>query len=284
MRHVIPILMALTVLLSSERLTAATLGSHDFTTEELSTTLDNATSTASPIAVTPAAYSLPRGQRLADIGRGFMVTGGTFIATGVALWGYSRIAYPHSDSDVETSTPMLPVFGAALGGLGALVALVGLPFSVSGKLMNNKSEVSLDMGGYDQRGLGLILEAGIGIPDMVSLDAVAGYNCNRNVFVGFGVGYREVIFKGDIHYEPLFPAYANLRLTLGQKRIAPYMSVRGGYDMQQGGYFGGLDIGTRIQPRNTEGENAAWWISSFTEGALTPSDYVMIGIKVGRTF
>ncbi len=91
---------------------------------------------------------------------------------------------------------------------------------------------------------------------------VRGYNFNEHLFVGGGVGCSASINtwtdEGLLKYWAV-PAYANIRLTGGNKQVTPYMGACLGCTLNSFKLYSGIEFGTNI--RSAAGSQAeAWWL------------------------
>ena len=228
-----------------------------------------------------SSYSGP-GQHLVDAGKALMFTGASLALTGLACY-IAGVATYESDIDCPEMPvyPMFAIVGAAAGGA---IALVGLPFYICGnKKMKIYSANHIVFGNETQKGGTGFFEMGLGIPNFLSLDALGGYNFNKNIFVGAGLGYKTYLTAGLVQDRVMasFPIYANAKFSFGKKRIVPYIGANVGYDVANKGLYTGVEFGTRL--RNAEGKRgASWWFGAKSEFAS--SDYMFFSLKVGRSF
>lgn len=223
-----------------------------------------------------------QGQHFVDAGKALMFTGVSLALTGLACYIGGVATYESNKDCPDMSTyPMFAIVGAAAGGA---VALIGLPFYLCGnKKMKTYGTNNVVFGNETQKGGAGFFEIGLGIPNFLSLDALGGYNFNKNLFVGVGVGYKTYLTAGLIKDGVMasFPIYANARFSFGKKRVVPYIGTNVGYDVANKGLYTGVEFGTRL--RNAEGKRgASWWFGAKSEFAS--SDYMFFSLKVGRSF
>ena len=178
------------------------------------------------------------------------------------------------------------VFYTAIGAyFGGWVALTGLPFRWVGKARMRKSGSTLmTISSEGQNGYVTNIEAGWGLSNSLSLDVVRGYNFNEHLFVGGGVGCSA--YTRTEPYESFFnymavPAYANIRLTGGTKRVTPYMSARLGTTLNGFDLYSGIEFGTNIRSASgSQGES--WWIGIKSD--CVGLDMQTMGLTVGKSF
>lgn len=223
-----------------------------------------------------------QGQHFVDAGKALMFTGVSFALTGLACYIGGVATYESNKDCPDMPTyPMFAIVGAAAGGA---VALIGLPFYLCGnKKMKTYGTNNVVFGNETQKGGAGFFEIGLGIPNFLSLDALGGYNFNKNVFVGAGVGYKTYLTAGLIKDGVMasFPIYANARFSFGKKRVVPYIGTNVGYDVANKGLYTGVEFGTRL--RNVKGKRgASWWFGAKSEFASF--DYMFFSLKVGRSF
>lgn len=223
-----------------------------------------------------------QGQGLADAGKTIMLTGASFAMTGLAIFFGGALTY---DSDPECpEMPLYPVFGA-LGGLtGAALALVGLPIYCAGKnKMQSHGATHFVFGDEQEWGAMGMAEVGLGLPNFLGLDAVGGYNFNRFVFLGGGVGFKTYLTRGLADDGPAaaFPAYVNARFSFGSKRVAPYISPSLGFDMVSGDMYTAIEFGTRLR-EIASSRPSSWWLGTKTE--FVGDEVGFFSIKLGKTF
>ena len=227
-------------------------------------------------------YEIGKGVHMVDAGKTMLFTGASIALTGVAcLIGGAAMYDPNPDAPTMPVYPFLAMAGAAAGGV---IALIGLPFYAFGKgKMNSYGSSHITFGNEDQEGGTGLFEMGLGIPNFLSLDAVGGYNFGKNFFMGAGLGYKTYLTEG-LRYggaTASLPIYANIRYSIGKKRVVPYIGASLGYDVVNTGLYSGLEFGTRL--RKLQGNRGqSWWIGAKTEFILPEG--MAISLKVGRSF
>lgn len=222
-----------------------------------------------------------QGQALVKTGKTLVYTGASIALTG--LVGFIAGAATYDPDPCCPDMPMFPLFGIAGGAVGALVALTGVPFYMSGKKkMESYGASHIVFGNETQKGGTGMFEMGIGVPNFISMDAVGGYNFNRSIFLGGGVGFKTYT-PGWGHDASIasIPVYANARFSFGNKRVVPFISASAGYDMTNTGLYTGLEFGTRFRDFNgTRGQS--WWFGLRSE--MTSTEYMFMSVKLGRSF
>lgn len=114
----------------------------------------------------------------------------------------------------------------------------------------------------------------------LTLDAVGGYNLNKYIFLGAGLGLRAYLISNGDSFGAL-PIYADARFTLGSKRVAPYISTSLGYDVGSSGMYTGIEFGSRIRKINST-KDTSWWLGTKTE--FVGGELGFMSIKLGKTF
>ena len=165
------------------------------------------------------------------------------------------------------------------------MALTGLPFCLAGKAKMRRCGSSLmPISCEGQHGYVTNVEEGFGLANTVSLHAARGYNFNEHIFVGGGVGCSAYLYNGrDESFldRMAVPAYANIRLTGGTKRVTPYMGARLGCDLNGFNLYSGIEFGTNI--RSASGSQAeSWWIG--VKSDCVGFELHTMGLTVGKSF
>lgn len=223
-----------------------------------------------------------QGQALVNTGKTLVYTGASIALTGLA--GFIAGAATYDPDPCCPTMPMFPLFGIAGGAVGALVALTGVPFYMFGKnKMESYGASHIVFGNETQKGGTGMFEVGIGVPNFISMDAAGGYNFNRSIFLGGGVGFKTFTsysLRDDAAIASI-PVYANARFSFGKKRVVPFISASAGYDLTNTGLYTGLEFGTRF--RDFEGTRGqSWWFGLRSE--MISTDFMFISVKVGRSF
>ena len=251
---------------------------------------------ASTFALTTAnQLRAERGQKIANAGKTLMISGGAVALTSTVFFAVANAQWEKSynPDDRVDEMPVYPIFTLAGYAAGAALALVGLPIYFAGKdmVVSNGGQF-ISMGG-NSKGVAAMIDLGIGIPNFMSLDAVYGYNFSPNLFVGGGVGGKMWLTAGLINDGGALaslPIYGQVRYTLGNKRIAPYAALSGGYDTVAGAPYVGIDCGTRIRSArsvasrygDTVQRDSSWWIAS--KLAYVNEENFFLAIGVAKSF
>ena len=221
-----------------------------------------------------------KGQGLTDFGKTMMLTGAAFAVKGLATYTIGGLTFDQNPDAPET--PMYPVYALLDGAIGAGFALIGLPFYLAGKgKMDDTGGSMITFGGDSQTGPAGIVEMSMGLAPFVGLDAIGGYNFNRNIFVGGGIGYNHYVIASMRQESLSFPFYAHGRFSLGDKRIVPYIGIDAGVDLARRGFYSGLDFGTRLRCIGGK-RGASWWLAGSMD--MLGTDLYHIAIKFGRSF
>lgn len=219
------------------------------------------------------------GQGLTNAGKTIMFTGASIAMTGLVAGAVGSMV----DTGDDINLSVLYTF---IGGLtGGLVTLAGLPFYFSGKhkmKVNGSSLMSVSSEG--QEGGAFAVEAGLGLANCLSLHVTGGYNFNKHLFLGGGLGCSTYLMPDeDEHINDYLkvPAYANLRLTAGSKRVTPYMGARLGCTLNGFDLYSGIEFGTNI--RSASGSQSdSWWMGVKTECVGLELEF--LGLNVGKSF
>jgi hypothetical protein len=219
------------------------------------------------------------GQHVTNVGKTIMLTGASVAMTGFVMGTMNTIL---GNGDNVSPLVLCTAIGCYYGGL---VTLVGLPFYFTGKAKMKKNAATLmTISSEGQRGYVTNVEAGFGLANTVSLDVVRGYNFNEHLFVGGGVGCSAYLFSEvgeDIFDYMAVPAYANIRLTGGNKRVTPYVSGRLGCTLNKLKLYSGIEFGANI--RSAAGsQNEAWWIG--VKSDCVGFELQTMGLTVGKSF
>lgn len=215
-----------------------------------------------------------------NVGKTLMLTGASIAMMGLTTGTVNTILGISGD-DIDVF-----VLSTAIGAyFGGLVALTGLPFRWVGKAKMKKSGASqMTITSEGQNGYVTNVEAGYGLSNSLSLDVVRGYNFNEHLFVGGGVGcstYFYAVPGESPFYDMAVPAYANIRLTSGSKRVTPYMGARLGCTLNGFNLYSGIEFGTNI--RSKLGSQAeSWWLG--IKADCVGLELHTMGLTVGKAF
>lgn len=222
------------------------------------------------------------GQGLADAGKTLMFTGASVAVTSLAVFLGGSLTF--EQSECCPTMPVFPLIAISGGAVGAVMALIGLPFhSVGLKKMRVHGGTHMTFGKETGKGVSGIFELGAGIPAL-SADALCGYEFNRNIFLGAGLGYKVSIMGKASETDKAtmaVPVYANARFSFGDKRVVPYISPSIGYDMFWNDLYIGLDTGARLRCARRDG-GASWWLGTRFE--YINDDANFISLKLARSF
>lgn len=303
MKHLSKLLLLSIVALVCHSLSAIgqTVQSNVSAVEQNEQTLQE--STTIPSALPEAALSFEaqrrvrRGQAFVDVGRTLMVSGLGVTLSSTAFYFIASAVFNENYDPEHPEMPVFPIFSLLGCAAGATMALVGLPIWQIGKdvVLSNGGSV-LSLGDQLPAGPALILDAGVGIPPIITADVRYGYNFNPNLFVGGGIGMKfwamHSLYEDNGALASL-PIYGELRYTLGQKRIAPYVAASAGYDLVMAAPTLGLDFGTRFRSlhskTNAYGEEVerdhSWWFSFKSQYYyLSKDDGIVLSLGIGRSF
>lgn len=232
----------------------------------------------------PVTSQTGQGQVMTAVGKTLLNSGAELAFTGLACFVGGALMYDH---DPEAPTmPVYPILGMAGAISGATVALIALPFYTAGKhKMETNGIDELSFTNENQTGGTSMIEFEYGLFHIISMDAVGGYNFNKNMFAGIGVGYKMLLFDDcgcDDYTSPVFlPIYATARYTFGNKKVAPYVGASLGYETQYKCMYTGMEFGTRFRKANAN-RGDSWWLGLKTE--FMGDEEVTISVKLGRSF
>lgn len=269
MKRTVAILVAIVAILS-----ATTTASAQTTQTTSQTATIDEDITQSPLPM----IEVNIGRGLQNAGKALTITGVSSMAIGASMIiTHLRSDRHHSQQEPMYDVPMLPVFGAIFGGVGAVISIIGLPIYWGGKYVAKKNGTQLVTLGREQQGWMGLIDLGAGLDYVGSVHAVYGYNFNKHLFVGAGVGC-----EGQVYYfneSKNIPIYANVRVQLSKKHVAPYFGIRGGYDMAHHESYVGVDVGFRSQSLKS---NGVWW--GAVSICLGPDNvYPFMGIRISRS-
>ena len=220
------------------------------------------------------------GQRLTNVGKTVMLSGASIAMMGLTVGTVNTIMGISGD-DIDVF-----VISTLIGGyFGGMVALTGLPFYLAGKAKMKQCGSSLmTISCEGQRGYVTNVDVGFGMANTVNLDVVRGYNFNEHLFVGGGVGFSAYLFSDmdeNIFDYVAVPAFANIRLTGGNKRVTPYVSGSLGCTLNKLKLYSGIEFGANI--RGAAGsQNEAWWIG--VKSDCVGFELQTMGLTVGKSF
>lgn len=232
-----------------------------------------------------------RGQKIANAGKTLMISGGAVALTSTVFYAIARAEWDKHYNPETPTMPTFPIVTLAGYAAGAVLTLVGIPIFCAGwNIVESNGGQFISMRD-NTNGTMAMFDLGFGGP-FVSLDAVAGYNYNSHIFVGGGIGSKMWLIPGLARDGVLasLPVYGQVRHTLGNKRIAPYAALSGGYDIVAGAPYFGVDFGTRISSSRTTTSrygdsvkrDSSWWISSKLSWVY--DDDYLLSISIAKSF
>lgn len=243
-----------------------------------------------PDSLQIAQANIAEGQSLKTTGAVIAITGGSIalLGGGAALLGLIE------GKNNNTHGPgMLAVLGLSTALSGCLIALVGVPFIISGNAI-----MKTDDGAYwkrtsfsegTMRGFGLVLEGGylMGYPFGAQFRAVIGHHVNEHVFVGGGIAPSyDLEGIGPEGYIPIdLPIFADFRYSFGGKRLAPYLGASLGVNAISErwppslSHYSSLEAGLRWRLSKENGH--ALWLSALAESS---DNLARFGLKMGYSF
>lgn len=226
------------------------------------------------------------GQIATDVGKTLMFTGASLALTGVTIFVQGALTYePPTHDGFYIDIPMYPIFGVLGVATGAAIALVGLPVYCAGSYkMSRLGGKHYHFARDSQCGFAVTTELGVGLPDCFAFDAVAGYDFSRDLFLGGGVGYRHHLTLVEAlgrNQTAALPVYVNARLSLGSKRVSPYVSASAGYDLSSREPYTSIAFGSRLRPTRPY-RDASWWVGMKSE--FIGDELSFISLQLGKTF
>ena len=177
--------------------------------------------------------------------------------------------------------PLTVIFGIGCIIGGAVNLVAGVPVIVAGDSMMHCDGPWREVQ-YDSRGLGLILEGGYILPDILQARAALGYHFNPQFFLGAGVAPGFWLDPGtrDESVPRLsLPLYADFRWSTSPQMISPYLGLSAGMEMSDISPYLGADVGVRIRRSRTT--TRSFWSALSGEVA---GGYMRVGIKMGYSF
>lgn len=177
--------------------------------------------------------------------------------------------------------PLTAVLGIGFIIVGAVNLVGGVPVIVAGNSMMN-CDGPWREARYDSRGLGLILEGGYILPDILQARAALGYHFNSQFFLGAGVAPGFWLNSGtrDESVPRLsLPLYADFRWSTSPQIISPYLGISAGLEMSDISPYLGADVGVRV--RRSRATTRSFWSALSGEVA---GGYMRVGIKMGYSF
>ncbi len=232
-------------------------------------------------AMTTSQQSLPyAGNHLMDAGKSMTFVGAASLFS--MAWFWSTLATDEmfgilwGDFDI---TPMETIdkYAGGVAIASGIALLTGIPMWIIGKSRQSNPDGYQYLG--TPKGFGMRVDVTGSLAPVMGVDFVAGYHYNPHFFLGLGVGQR--FLKGYI-----VPVYADLRMTLVDKRVSPYVGVDlGGAYYQTVDHinpFLGLNAGVRIRNKEKDRSRGDWWIAAVYEFSDVYGRNA--GLRVGYSF
>lgn len=219
-------------------------------------------------------------------GKGMMLEGATAAAAGggIMLLAMSPVLNPRVPEDhfnENMLAPMVYIIGMCVLIEGAAFLLAGIPVTVAGHSMM-QCDVPWKDARYDARGLGLILEGGYYLPDIIQARASLGYHFNPHIFLGAGIApgcWLDKSYRSADYPRLTLPLYADFRWSMCNRLISPYLGFSAGMEMTDISPYLGAEIGTRIRTSRTSTRSLWSALSGEVAGG-----YMQVGIKMGYSF
>jgi len=188
---------------------------------------------------------------------------------------------PEGGLNESMTQPFLYVLGMSCAIAGTALVVAGVPVTVAGHSMMLCDEPWRNTR-YDARGLGLILEGGYYLPDVLQMRASLGYHFNSHLYLGAGAApglwlYKSSRADGLSHVS--LPLYADFRWSIQNRTTSPYLGVAGGLELSDTTPYVGAEVGVRVRT-NRAATRSLW---SALCGEVSGS-YSRIGIKMGYSF
>ncbi|MBR4809944.1 MAG: hypothetical protein IK031_06665 [Bacteroidales bacterium] len=229
-----------------------------------------------------------QGEPVLVTGKGMMLGGAMTAAAGggLMLLAVSPILspkVPEGEFSENMLAPLTYIAGLCTVMAGASVLLAGIPVTVAGNSMMN-CDVPWRDARYDSRGLGVILEGGYWLPDILEARASLGYHFNSHIFLGAGAApgvWLDQSSRAPGISRLTLPVYADFRWSFCNRMITPYLGLSAGVEMVDDPFspYLGAELGTRI--RTHLGSTRSFWSAISGEVA---GGYMRVGIKMGYSF
>ena len=163
---------------------------------------------------------------------------------------------------------------------GAALVIAGIPLTVAGKAKMSFGDWRDSR--YQSRGMGIILEGGYYVPDVLQARIAAGYHFGPHIFLGGGIAPGFWLDKSS-YYDggPSFslPLFADFRWSFADRITSPYLGVSAGIELIDPSPYLAADLGIRIRTSSTG--TRSFWTSLSGEVA---GDYARVGLKMGYSF
>ena len=211
------------------------------------------------------------GAGLYNTGQTMVWTGTGMIASSLMLCYVGHIDYMKSYNPQSPGMNMAPIFALIGGGAGASLILAGGFIKQLGRDLGAEESGRIEYTGHEKTGFAMTVDTGMGLANAASIRVTPGRRINEHLFIGGGLGATAWIYRNSQTYS--VPLYTEVRVSLKDKRVAPYMSVDIGYDLAAPSFWSSCSFGSRI---HTEG--GSWWFGS---GVDYSDAGIFTGFKLG---
>ena len=227
-----------------------------------------------------------QGRPLFRTGTGIMAGGALTAAAGAGIMLYASSHgnnQPSQDEVVHENMGSLLVYILGACGVitGASLVIAGIPLTVAGHSMMGCDMPWRDAR-YDTRGLGVIVEGGYFLPDVIEARAALGYHFNSHIFLGGGIApgfFLDGRSRDDSIPRLSLPVYADFRWSIRNRLFTPYLGLSAGMEMSEISPYLGAEIGTRIRTDRTSTRSFWGGLSGEVAGG-----YMRAGLKMGYSF
>ena len=178
-------------------------------------------------------------------------------------------------------TPFVYIAGFCCVLTGAALVITGIPITVAGHSIMGCNVPWRDAR-YDTRGLGVIVEGGYFLPDVIEARAAFGYHFNSHIFLGGGIApgfFLDSSSRDDATPRLSLPVYADFRWSIRNRLLTPYLGLLAGMELSDISPYLGAEIGARIHTDRTSSRSFWGGLSGEVAGG-----YMRIGLKMGYSF
>lgn len=216
-----------------------------------------------------------------------IMAGGALTAAagaGIMLYATSHGNNQQSQDKVvhDNIGPLLVYLLGAYGIItGASLVIAGIPITVAGHSIMGCNVPWRDAR-YDTRGLGVIVEGGYFLPDVIEARAAFGYHFNSHIFLGGGIApgfFLDSSSRDDAIPRLSLPVYADFRWSIRNRLHTPYLGLLAGMELSDISPYLGAEIGARIHTDRTSSRSFWGGLSGEVAGG-----YMRIGLKMGYSF
>ena len=227
-----------------------------------------------------------QGEPVYVTGKGMMLGGAIAAAAGggIMLLAVSPLLnppVPEGRFSENMLAPLVYIAGMCTLMMGASAVVAGVPVTVAGYSMM-QCDMPWRDARYDARGLGLILEGGYYLPDILEARASLGYHFNPHIFLGAGIApgcWLDQSSRSPDYSRLTLPIYADFRWSMCNRLISPYLGFSAGMEMTDISPYLAAELGTRIRTSRTSTRSLWSAISGEVAGG-----YMQVGIKMGYSF